>query len=223
MADWLALHGLDVATCRARLVQIKMTAAKPAPDPDMDPATVQKAVFDALILALPAGQRVLDRIRTEARIDLAPDPVRFARAFTLHDDGRGLPFVSCPLKGRISDLLLLGHEIGHACQSLASDRADLPPVQRETAAYLAEQLICAAAGPLVRAVHRARTGRIIARDGAALSLALDAANAPYHYNWNYPLARDLAARAVAHLNADAQWGVFTGSIDMPQLLRLGPA
>jgi hypothetical protein len=170
MADWLALHGLDVATCRARLVQIRITAAKPAPDP----ATVQKAVFDALILALPAGQRVLDRIRTEARIDLAPDPVRFPRAFTLHDDGRGLPFVSCPLKGRISDLLLLGHEIGHACQSLASGRADLRPVQRETAAYLAIGA-CGASGPN-RADHGPRRGRTVTSAGCgkrALSLQLE--------------------------------------------------
>ena len=220
MADWLALHGLDAADCRTRLLRIAPRLSRPAPDTALPEAEVLPAVLMALSSALPAARKVLERIRTELRIDLAPDLQRFPRAFTLHDDGRGLPFISCPLKGRCSDLLLLAHEIGHACQSLASGKPDLPPVQRETAAYLAEELVCASSGPALRSIHRVRTARIMARDGAALLQALDAPNAAYHYGWNYPLARDLAARAAVHLTQLAQWQVFTGQIGLPQLLEL---
>lgn len=220
MADWLALHGLDAADCRTRLLRIAPRLSRPAPDTALPEAEVLPAVLMALSSALPAARKVLERIRTELRIDLAPDLQRFPRAFTLHDDGRGLPFISCPLKGRSSDLLLLAHEIGHACQSLASGKPDLPPVQRETAAYLAEELVCASSGPALRSIHRVRTARIMARDGAALLQALDAPNAAYHYGWNYPLARDLAARAAVHLTQLAQWQVFTGQIGLPQLLEL---
>jgi hypothetical protein len=219
LVDWLALHGLSAAECRARL-QPDSRAHPPAPDPAFAQADVLPTVLAALRNALPDAASVLDRINNDVRIDLNPDTQRFPRAFTLHVDGRGLPFISCPLKGRCSDLLLLAHEIGHACQSLANGKTDLPPMQRETAAYLAEELVCAASGLALRAVHQARTARIMARDGAVLLDALDTPNAAYHYNWSYPLARDLAARAVMHLDSAAHWQLFTGGVDLAQLLRL---
>lgn len=220
MADWLALHGLQRDDCRMRLAIAAVGPMGAVPDPAFPVAEGISVVLAAMEQALPSAKDILGRIRTEVRIDLAPDLQRFPRAFTLHDDGRGLPFISCPLKGRSSDLLLLAHEIGHACQSLASGKPDLPPVQRETAAYLAEELVCASSGPALRSIHRVRTARIMARDGAALLQALDAPNAAYHYGWNYPLARDLAARAAVHLTQLAQWQVFTGQIGLPQLLEL---
>ena len=231
LTDWLALHGLDHDDVQTRLVRIRAAAALKAPDPTVpdqtapDPTvakgTVLPIVLAALDRAFPAGAGVLATLRMAVRIDLAPDPARFPRAFTLQDDETGLPFVSVPLKGRMSDLLLLMHELGHACQSLAAGRADLPPVQRESAAYLAEKLLLRAdpdRALVLQALHRARTARIMARDGAALMQARP--NTPYHYNWNYPVARDLAARAAVHLPVSAQWGVYTGDIDLPELLRL---
>ena len=224
LADWLALHGLDPAELRSRLALMQAPAAIATPDPALAKDAVLPMVLDALGRALPGAEPVLQRLKTDVQIDLSPDPARFPRAFTLHDDGRGLPFVSCPLKGRMSDLLLVMHELGHACQSLAAGRADLPPVQRETAAYLAEELLLRAdpdRALVLRALHRARTARIMARDGAALAQAT--MTTPYHYNWNYPIARDLAARATAHLPVTALWGVYTGKVEMAQLLRLPAA
>ena len=180
--------------------------------------------------ALPSAAAVLARIRAEVRVDLSPDPRRFPRAFTLHDDGRGLPFISCPMKGRVSDLLLLAHELGHACQILASGRPDLPPLLRETAAYLAEEQVCAAIaeaeperGAVLGALHRARTARIMDREGRALARALEEPAATYTYGWNYPIARDLAARAARHLTPEAQWRVFTGAARLTELAALPEA
>lgn len=224
MPEWLALHGLDADACRERLVQGASSEPQTAPDPAFPVAEVLPEVLAALGRALPAAAVILDRVRAELRIDLAPDLNRFPRAFTLHDDGRGVPFVSCPLKGRCSDLLLLAHEVGHACQLLANGTPHLPPVLRETAAYLAEELVWANADSaehgVLRALHRARTVRMMARDGRALLDALDAPKAAYRYDWNYPIARDLAERAAVHLTQMAQWQVFTGQICLPQLLKL---
>lgn len=223
MADWLALHGLQRDDCRMRLAIAAVGPMGAVPDPAFPVAEGISVVLAAMEQALPSAKDILGRIRTEVRIDLAPDLQRFPRAFTLHDDGRGLPYISCPVRGRCSDLLLVAHEIGHACQVLACPTSNLPPVLRETAAYLAEALVCASAGPALRNIHLARTARIMARDGAALLHALDAPNVAYHYNWNYPLARDLAARAMLHLKPQDLWGVFAGGIDMSQLWRLPPA
>ena len=223
MADWLALHGLQRDDCRMRLAIATVGPMGAVPDPAFPVAEGISVVLAAMEQALPSAKDILGRIRTEVRIDLAPDLQRFPRAFTLHDDGRGLPYISCPVRGRCSDLLLVAHEIGHACQLLACPTSNLPPVLRETAAYLAEELVCASSGPALRSIHQARTMRIMARDGAALLRALDRPSAGYRYNWNYPIARDLAARAVRHLTPDAQWGVFAGRVGLHDLLRLEPA
>ena len=229
MADWLALHGMGHQECLARLQGIRIPPQRPADDPAFPRDRALPTVLQSLLLALPGAAGMLDRIRTEVRIDLAPDPKRFPRAFTLHDDGRGLPYVCCPLKGRLSDLLVLAHEIGHACQLLASRQPDLPPLQREMAAYLAEEIIReglavsdARQGAALDGVDKARTRRIMLRDGAALLHGLRDPVAAYGYGWNYPIARDLAARAAAHLSAADRWRVFAGTIGLPRLLQLPP-
>lgn len=231
MADWLALHGLSAEDCRALLQSALHNAPHyAAKDPAFSPAEVWPGVLKAMGSALPSAATVLARIRAEVRVDLSPDLQRFPRAFTLHDDGRGLPFISCPLKGRLSDLLLLAHELGHACQILASNEPDLPPLLRETAAYLAEERVCAAIAKvepkwsiMLRALHRARTARIMDRDGRELSRALENSVATYTYCWNYPIARNLAARAERHLTPKAQWRVFTGAAGLTDLSILPEA
>lgn len=226
VADWLALNGISAGDCQDRLRQIKAAAAPPAPDPALPSTEVLPMVMAGLGKAWPDAAATLGRIRSEIRIDLAPDLSRFPRAFTLHDDGRGLPFVSCPLQGRLSDLLILAHEIGHACQILASGQTDQPPVLRETAAYLAEEQVLVTLAPDIpglAALHRSRTARMMKRDGAALLRALQAPQTPYDYGWNYPLARDLARRAQARLSPAEQWQLFSGKIGLPRLLQLSPA
>jgi hypothetical protein len=226
VADWLALHGINAEDCRNRLRQMPVDAAPPAPDPAFPSTEVLPMIIAALGRAWPDAVATLGRIGADVRIDLSPDLSRFPRAFTLHDDGRGLPFVSCPIKGRVSDLLVLAHEIGHACQILASGQPDLPPVLRETAAYLAEEVMLVSQGPTVpglTTLHRTRTARMMRRDGAALLRALQAPETPYDYGWNYPIARDLAQRAGVRLAAAEQWQVFSSKIGLPRLLQLAPA
>ncbi len=227
LSDWLALNGLTAALCQQRLDRHPRAAIRVVPDPAFADPELVDMILMALRRGLPQAGPTLDRIASSVRIDLSPDPVRFPRAFTLHDDGRGEPFISCPLKGRLSDVLMLAHEVGHACHILANPAPKLPPVLRETVAYLAEELVIAGlptpmSDPL-RDLHRTRTARIFARSGAALAEALNAPGTSYAYGWNYPVARDLATRAQVHLTADEKWQVFSGQQDMAQLLQLGAA
>ncbi len=224
MADWLALHGVTAGDCLGRLLPLAgENAGDPPPDPALaDPLPV---VLAALRRALPVAAPLLDRLPAEADINLAPDLRRFPRAFTLRDAGRGRPYVSCPLRGRLSDLLTLGHEAGHACQSLIRGAAapDVPPVLRELAAYLAEELVLAglaqhALGQTARALHAARTARIMGRNAASLRRGLqDPQQAVYDYGWNYPLARDLAARVQARWPDADKWQVIGGHVALPDL------
>lgn len=205
LSAWLALHGLTAAMLERHLAPPPDLPPGPPPDPPLPVAATPDDILARLMRAAPALAPALDQVQTRARFDLAPDRARFPRAFTLHDDGSGRPFVSCPCDGRAGDLLRLAHEIGHACQILANPGADLPPVLRETAAYLAEGLLVAGAlaegdplAPALAARARADSHAIAARDGARLRAALAdaAADPPYSYRWNYPLARRLAQAAL---------------------------
>jgi hypothetical protein len=220
MADWLALHGLTVAECRALLVPADPQVARRVPDPAYAGPPPWPAVIAALAEALPMGAAVMDQIRTGVRIDLAPDPVRFPRPFTLHDDGQGLPFVSCPLKGRMSDLIVMAHEAGHVCQIVASGRTDLPPVLRETAACLAEHLVARVLGGALPRLAEARDARLRDRSNPILARALGDMDTPYDNVWNYPPARTLARRAAAGLPDAMLWQIFAGELTVTGLAAL---
>jgi hypothetical protein len=195
LADWLALHGVTADALRPFL-----TPPPPAPRVAPTPppfAPTPAAVAAALARALPPLEPTLTHLLSIARFDLAPDPARFPRAFTLADDGTGRPFVSVPLDGTATDLLVLAHEIGHACQALTPNAPLLPPIQRETAALLCEHAL-AQVDPRL-APHLARRIARMARHTPALARALDQPAAPYGYAWNYPVALTLAARATRRL------------------------
>ncbi len=207
LAEWLALHGLTVATLAPLLApQAGPAVEQAASDPPLPNPATPPDVAARITRAAPRLAPVLDLMLARTRFDLDPDRLRFPRAFTLHDDGTGRPFVSCPRDGRAGDLLRLAHEIGHACQIVACPGAALPPVLRETAAYVAEGLLVAGAladrdplAPALAARHGADSRVIATRDAARLraALAAVATDPPYSYRWNYPLARRIALAALA--------------------------
>ncbi len=214
LADWLALHGVTADALRPFLV-LHPSAPPVAPTPPPF-APSPAAVAAALTRALPPLEPTLARLLDVARFDLAPDPARFPRAFTLADDGTGRPFVSVPLDGTATDLLVLAHEIGHACQALPPGAPLLPPIQRETAALLCEHVL-AQAEPCL-APHLARRIARMARHTPALAGALDHPDTPYGYAWNYPVALTLAARAHQRLTVTDRTSLVTAPGPLAPLL-----
>ncbi len=221
MADWLAFNGLSADQC-LRLIGPVSPVTRSA-DPPCNSTTLWPDIALSLARALPAAAPVLSRLITAAKVDLSPDISRFPRAFTLADDGRGVPFLSCPVQGRLSDRLRLAHETGHACQYLATGRADIPPLLRETAAFLGEILLCQpAATPddtqrlALNALLDRRQQRTAARHAATLSTALQNPGSAYDYDWNYPTAATLAAR-IAPDHALC-WQVMTTRITLVDLV-----
>jgi hypothetical protein len=221
--EWLTLHEIDAATCRHLVGSAGSTTGPKPPDAPLNLSDPWGFVIGCLRHALPEAGPVLDRAAQEVRIDLAPDKVMFPRAFTLHDDGRGLPFISCPMKGRVSDVLTLAHELGHACQALLAPQRVISPILRETAAFLAEELVISAvedremAGDL-QSLHKDKTTRLRTRHVPALLRALDDPRHAYDYGWNYPIARDLAGRAANLGPSDFRYGILRGSFGVRDLM-----
>lgn len=217
MADWLAAHGLSRDQC-VRLIPPE-AALPEVDDPAFDPKRLWPATALALCQVLPGLGFLFERLVQQARVDLSPDPVRFPRAFTLADAGGGVPFVSCPVQGRLSDVLRLGHEIGHAVQYLAAGTAALAPILRESAALLAELLLCAPEAGLpegLAALAERRLQEKINRHAIRLRRALDRPDAPYDYGWNYPPAGTIALRAAKDHGLAAE--ILGGHVDQNDLV-----
>lgn len=222
MADWLALHGLTAQHCRTILTwDLPPAATRPA-DPvwPMAPRAMWTLIADCLRAGLPTDAIAETAATTRLHLHTDPGP----RAFTLHDDGAGRPVVSARLTGKLSDLLTLAHEFGHAVQITASG-PQMPPVLREVCAGLAERLVMtelarrgtdeAALLPALFAARGQRTQGQTRRDLAAL---LDAPATPYAYRWNYPLARRIVARLAPDMASDRIWPVFQGRRTLAEIV-----
>lgn len=159
-------------------------------------------------------------------VNTNPDLKKFPDPFTLHDGGNGFPYVSCRYDGGIGSLISLAHEAGHAIQITASGGNLVPPVMRETAAFLSEAvceaLIEAERPDLSKAVARHRTAldaRYLGRFAKRLRDSLPLEHAAYAYVWNYPLARLLAQCAPGHLTDSELNALFSGQMKVRDLAR----
>jgi len=92
--------------------------------------------------------------------------------------------------------ICLAHEMGHAAHYIMSGASDMPPVARETCAFLSELIVLDAMREnqdslfeALRAVWDAENKAYLGVDVDDLQRALGDPDAAYIYRWNYPLAR----------------------------------
>lgn len=113
------------------------------------------------------------------------------------DAGEGKsPVIVMDWHGRPDDLICLAHEAAHALQIILSNHMMMPPLARETCAFLGELFLIEDArkhhsslfGSLQR-VWQAENEVYLATDLNSLSDALSNPETPYHYRQNYPIAR----------------------------------
>lgn len=212
--NWLQINNLQKDGALTRLdsslrVPIITQSAGPAAemDPQVDAEQAWSLATSALLEFLPkiAGM-ILHTSNATPRCLTAGEGTgeqgSRARPFT-YDNGPGhLPFVSCDYRGSAADILDVVHEFTHALQIVVSQGDPMPPVARETCAFLGEAILIdwarrhrpTLADGLYRAWQDA-DAVYLGPDADALSRALRGGSAPYDYRWNYPLAR-LAASAL---------------------------
>ena len=237
MAEWLELHDLDATRIRAVLARVQplklgavpnRRAARASLQPNPMPALQAWGLSTrALARRCPSVSCAAERTHIQARTNFAPDEARFPRAFTLHDDGSGDPYVSCPYHGTVGDLMAVAHEFGHAVQISASRAVQLPPVLREVCAFFSELALLAALQAddpqcfaLALRVWQADTHKQFTGDLARLETALLDETTPYSYQWNYPVARILAIEANQALGPEEIGLLFGGRLNTPNVCRL---
>ncbi|MDN3557808.1 hypothetical protein [Halomonas maura] len=113
------------------------------------------------------------------------------------DKGRGdPPTILMNWNGRVEDLMCLAHETTHALQILLSNHETMPPVGRETCAFIGELLLLDHVKEHLPDLYPALVDVWYGENdfylGSCVDALEDSLNHPdisYHYYQNYPLAR----------------------------------
>ncbi len=136
-----------------------------------------------------------------------------------HDSGN-TPIIVMEWAGTPDDLICLAHEVAHVLQWSLSDTGLMPPVARETCAFLGEMFVIAHTrqqnhglfNALV-AVFEHENAAYLGKDIQALSAALMQPGTAYHYRQNYPVARLAAVQMFRR--RPGQWiiDLFGGGAD----------
>ncbi|TNF22905.1 MAG: hypothetical protein EP318_02335 [Rhodobacteraceae bacterium] len=230
MQDWLDLHGLTAQGCadlvsHAPPIVEVATVAAPASWPEG--ARLWALAAAALSAHLPDLAEDIAHTAARTVVNFAPDPARHPRPFTVRLAEKRMVYASCPLSQGAGDPILVAHEFGHALQlHLVADRG-VPPILRETCAFLAEEVLLrelpGLAGDYADAVA-ARLARARIRDfGRLRETLVEALRDPaarYKYDWNYPPARRLALGLCRHPDTDAAMALFHGRITLGKLREI---
>lgn len=218
IADWLKFNGL---TRKAVLRQLALIKWVDAPDSSelqfhlgltTDEAWALCAA--AMRAAFPSLKSEIDKIEVEAPKCLQPKSTKHPKPFTYDLGFQTLPFVCLHYHDRPADLLVMTHEFGHALQIVASWQSgerQMPPVARECCAFIAELALLNAQkekGEALLVCHQADSAGYFGENKAALESALFDDRSPYRYDWNYPLARQLAARLISAGGSNQAAAIF---------------
>lgn len=233
LADWLALHELDAVEC-GRILD-DMADDLPEGDgvhPPSDAAyqapelkAAWQSTIEAMREFLPERRDMIDDT-FEHTDKIAVDREKSRKALTLDNGPTSYPTILFSYRGEPIDCLVMAHEFGHALQIRASGGKFIPPIMRETCAFLGEGALLshamhrdAARYPHLAAAWRKDSDRYFGAQRERLRAALAAPATPYRYAWNYPIARHLANRIARYGSRDWIWSVFSGEMTLPALLQ----
>jgi hypothetical protein len=233
MSDWLELHNVSAMACQRLIADI------PMPQPSRI-VTLTTWTAPCLAAAWEMTQRAMQGL-FPAQADIVTatfdhtEKTRIERsatrprAVTLDNGAGAFPTIVYSYEGDPGDLLMLAHEFGHALQLRMSERRFVPPVIRETCAFLAERALLAATrigDPLcyryLREAAWADDARYFGRNRDLLEHALARPDTAYRYAWNYPIARYMAICIDRYGSPDQSLALFRGRLTVSDLLDWAP-
>lgn len=205
--SWLELHGLESGLVQDCLRAIEAGHLRPSLRDSIYSGALARGDLNRTectqSLVKPAILRFLGNPGLASLIDdiqwTRVEPETSIRAHTI-DHGLGAPPEVCiGWRGDAKDLISLAHEVAHAVQIQLSSGSPMPPVARETCAFLGELALIddaqesnPALGAELLNVWNEENGVYLGRDRSKLRLALESSDTSYHYDLNYPLARAAA-------------------------------
>lgn len=244
LRDWLELHFTDKKLARdvAHVVRSKYSnrVFSQLADTRADLKSSALTRHDCLeAFVKPAMEELLGdsySVTLLGSIEWSDEVPQSAKFPCTIDHGAGMAPEICILwDGTANDLISLAHEVAHAVQIQLSGGAFMPPVARETCAFLGELAVISQAQRTSPALA-ADLARVwseddkiyLGDDASALLRSLDDDETPYDYRMNYPLARALAVALYEKHDFPSIRSLFAAGGDAMRLLPLetlagGPA
>ncbi|MEC4766473.1 hypothetical protein LPL18_003865 [Halomonas sp. CUBES01] len=206
--DWLALHGLNAsevedvisAFCAGNIeCSFRVSPTDNGVYPGSDSISTQESCYRNMVV--PALAKAFENV-SEVK-HLLCNHVEFRGLnnskevpYTVCQGSGQPPAVFIDWHGRAEDLLCLVHETAHALQMLLSKNEIMPPVARETCAFIGELLLLDYVKAYLPQFHASLLNVWHGQNrfylGDCVDALTDALNHPeisYHYYQNYPLAR----------------------------------
>lgn len=217
-SDWLKVNGLTRGIVLRQLVMIKepnrASITKTSPPLGMSAEAAWALCARSMHSAFPglAGEIASTEAKTPKCLE--PKAVKHPKSFTYDLGFNNPPFVSVHYQDRASDLLVMAHEFGHAVQITAgwgNGKGQMPPLARECCAFLAELALvqqCTGRFPALMSTHLADDTVYFGENKVALKDAMWDPRRPYQYDWNYPLARLIAAHLFKNCGADQACAIY---------------
>ena len=181
----------------------------------LDAESAWNLAAEALGSYFPSASALIENVRVDTKTSFKPDlqgsPLPYTRA-----QGFGKPpYVRCPYNGMASDLINVSHEFAHAVQLVASQSSTMPPVAREVCAFIGEQALLSKLSKDQPALHEsivnvwhAENHYYLGKCGQMLRTAINNPSIPYHYRWNYPIARVIAYLLFRTTASEELWQFF---------------
>ncbi|GGY08139.1 hypothetical protein GCM10007160_39380 [Litchfieldella qijiaojingensis] len=212
--DWLALHGLSASQVQGAIYACYTEDLEiPPPSHSLFHSRVAVADQAHLVGALKSQCECYNDIIIPALVVAFANKSEIehllfnnvehqslnSRDVIPHTVDKGLgnsPTILMNWSGRVEDLMCLAHETAHALQILLSNHETMPPVGRETCAFIGELLLLDYVKVHLPNLHPALVDVWYSENDFYLGSCVDAledslnhTDISYHYYKNYPLAR----------------------------------
>lgn len=223
MQDWLDLHQLELEEVAG---YCEMIANMPLlGDQTLDASHADNLRFDfdgcldnlvkPSLVRLLKGSGDVAKMISDAKISLYK-PDKIAIPYTEYCEDIGAPRIHLAWTGEAKDIICLVHECAHAVQMLMSNFEFMPPIARETCAFLGELSLIRLARQLNRTLYSNLSSvwhldnqHYLIQDLLRLVNSLESSSR-YTYSHNYPLAR-VAAMALFQQKKETDFTQFFAS------------
>lgn len=232
MCDWLKVHDINTPQLQKVISFSNPTQNHATTDfkCGLSAMDAWELAAAALCQAFPDRADLIHKVKSGCTLEFTPDENGNAQPFTFDRGSKEYPHVSVKYTNRVSDLICIAHEFGHAVQYWASQVKFTPPVMRELAAFVSEMALLSylqasnhKLSQDAQMVWDGENSLYLDEDAQVLSAALPDQKSPYNYRWNYPIARVLAI-ALYNPQSDSQlWGVFRGQQTVSDCISSLPA
>lgn len=229
LQDWLNIHDLTSpflsSVLKKHFTRISPFVEKFDETEDYAIVSYQKAlswIRSSLIeyfgsLDANVGQ-VFDRINVRSQSDDMEYPC------VIFEGVGYAPVVYCNYDGTPDDVLNLAHEYGHALQFELAGKAFIPPIWRETAAFICEFLVVEYIqksnknySQILKTIMLKHDDVLFGDELKTLKKALETDKHPYYYRANYPVARIIAKQIIEKRNKGNAYALMKGN--KPNTLR----